>query len=268
MVDGQQRLKSIFYFIEGYFGEQDSAGRRRIFRLELPNKNSKWFNRTFQEFTDGEHRKLLNSVLRAIIVKQLNPRDDTSIYHIFERLNTGGTVLRDQEVRNCVYHGAFNELLLKLNEDQNWRSILGKPAPDNRQKDIELMLRGISLAYNIKEYEKPMKEFLSRFMKHYQNPSLEFLNEVEKRFSKTCECIVQKLGMRPFSPRGSLNAPAFDCVFSAFYRNYERCPEDIAKRYDSLKSEESFKRLTGEATTDDKIVKQRHDLAAKVLFGE
>ncbi len=268
VVDGQQRLKSIFYFIEGYFGDPDISGRRRVFRLDLPNTNSKWFNRTFQEFTDGERRKFLNSVLRAIIVKQLNPKDDTSIYHIFERLNTGGTVLRDQEVRNCVYHGAFNELLIKLNRDPNWRLILGKPTPDNRQKDVELMLRGLSLAYNGKEYEKPMKEFLSKFMKHFKNPDKEFLEEVEERFRKTCEYIIEKLGPRPFSPRGPLNAPAFDCVFSAFYENFEKCPADITERYEGLRNVELFKELTAEATTDDKIVKQRLNLAVRTLFGE
>lgn len=269
VVDGQQRLKSIFYFIEGYFGNPDSAGRKKVFRLDLLNKNSKWFKRTFEDFTEGERRKFLNSVLRAIIVKQLNPKDDTSIYHIFERLNTGGTVLRDQEVRNCVYHGTFNELLIKLNKDPHWRTILGKPNPDNRQKDIELMLRGLSLAYNVNEYEKPMKEFLSKFMRHYQNPNSEFLDELENRFRKTCECIVQKLGSRPFSPKGPLNAPAFDCVFSAFYRNLDRCPDDIAEKFEALKSKnDEFKSLTSEATTDDKIVKQRHNLASKFLFGE
>ena len=50
----------------------------------------------------------------------LNP-DDTSVYHIFERLNTGGTLLSNQEIRNCVHSGRFVEYMAKLNVDVEWR---------------------------------------------------------------------------------------------------------------------------------------------------
>lgn len=266
VVDGQQRLKSIFYFIDGYFGEADKSQRKRVFKLDLSNRNSRWDNKSFEDFTDSERRKFLNSVLRAIIVKQLDPKDATSIYHIFERLNIGGTELKDQEVWNCVYHGSFNELLTKLNLDENWRAILGKPALDYRQKDVELMLRGLSLTYNGQEYQKPMKEFLSKFMKHYINPDERFKREIENRFKRTCEILINKLGLSPFSPRGPLNAPAFDCVFAAFYKNFEKTPVDVHERFNRLLENETFRNLTSEATTDDKVVKRRLDLAEKELF--
>ncbi|MCX5804358.1 MAG: DUF262 domain-containing protein [Proteobacteria bacterium] len=124
VIDGQQRLKSIFFFFEGLFGEEDKLGKRKVFKLEGINENSKWLNKAFTDFTDADKRKLKNSVLRAIVIKQLNPNDDTSVYHIFERLNTGGTLLKNQEVRNCVYWGKLNDLLLDLNIYPAWRKLL------------------------------------------------------------------------------------------------------------------------------------------------
>lgn len=83
IIDGQQRLKSIHYYFEGYFGERDKTGKRRVFKLEGLNERSKWIGKAFEDLDESDKRKLKNAVLRAIIVKQLNPDDDTSIYHIF-----------------------------------------------------------------------------------------------------------------------------------------------------------------------------------------
>ena len=123
VIDGQQRLKSIFYFLEGHFAED--SGRRRAFRLSGLNEDSKFLGKTFSDLTDADQRKIKNSVLRSLVVQQLEPDDDTSIYHIFERLNTGGTLLSNQEIRNCVLSGNFVDFLVKLNDNQGWRKILG-----------------------------------------------------------------------------------------------------------------------------------------------
>src|SRR4030042_4457426 len=185
VVDGQQRLKSIFFFFEGFFGEEDKLGKRKVFKLEGINENSKWLNKTFNDFSEPDKRKLKNSVLRAIIIKQLNPEDDTSVYHIFERLNTGGTLLKNQEVRNCVYLGKLNDLLQELNKYPVWRKLLGKPILDSRQKDIELVLRNIALYHWSKDYRRPMKDFLSSFMTRNRNPSEKMIEHERERFKKT-----------------------------------------------------------------------------------
>jgi uncharacterized protein with ParB-like and HNH nuclease domain len=45
VIDGQQRLKSVFYFFEGFFGEENNQ-RRRIFRLKGMSEKSKWNEKT------------------------------------------------------------------------------------------------------------------------------------------------------------------------------------------------------------------------------
>jgi hypothetical protein len=162
VIDGRQRLETVFYFFDGYFGSSDERGRRKEFKLEEINPQSRWFHKKFTDFEESDQRKLKNTVLRAIVIRQLQPeKEDTSVYHIFERLNTGGTILKDQEVRNCVYSGKFNDLLLELNEYPAWRQILGYRKLDARQKDVQLILRCLALHERSEKYEVPMKDFLS-----------------------------------------------------------------------------------------------------------
>jgi uncharacterized protein with ParB-like and HNH nuclease domain len=266
VVDGQQRLKSIFFFFEGFFGEEDKLGKRKVFKLEGINENSKWLNKTFNDFSEPDKRKLKNSVLRAIIIKQLNPEDDTSVYHIFERLNTGGTLLKNQEVRNCVYLGKLNDLLQELNKYPVWRKLLGKPILDSRQKDIELVLRYIALYDRGKEYRRPMKDFLSSFMKRNRNPSEKMIEHERERFQKTCDLILKTLGEKPFNPRGALNASVFDSVFLAFSKHLDSFPKDIKERYDRLKADEDFNKFTRSSTTNEEVVKGRLEKAEEILF--
>jgi uncharacterized protein with ParB-like and HNH nuclease domain len=268
VIDGRQRLQSIFYFFDGFFGESDYSGKRREFKLEGINEKSRWYKKRFVDFEETDQRKLKNAVLRTILVKQLHPdQDHTSIYHIFERLNTGGIALQDQEVRNCVFSGKLNDLLVELNKYENWRKILGKPKLDTRQKDIQLILRYMSLFHNSSEYKKPMKEFLSKFMSTNRNPSNDFIQEETSRFKNTCDLLIQQLGERPFNPKGALNPSVFDSIFIAFAKNLDSRQDDMKNKVQKLRESPEFKKYTSKATTDVDVVINRLALAEKQLFG-
>jgi hypothetical protein len=264
VIDGQQRLKSVFYYFEGYFGEE-VKGSRKAFRLHGINEKSKFHNKLFSELEERDQKRLKNSVLRAFVVQQLDPNDDTSIYHIFERLNTGGTLLTNQEVRNCVYHGGLNDLMIKLNRLPEWREILGKAPNDSRQKDIELMLRFCALKFG-PLYEKPMKDYLSKFMQRWRNSEGQALTQIEQAFTVTCKQVRQHLGAKPFHVRAGLNSAVFDAVMLAFSFNLSAIPADISARYRKLVYSPEFERRTSGGTTDVESVKERIRLAKEVLF--
>lgn len=269
VVDGQQRIKSIFYYFQGFFGEEDQADNLRVFRMQGINENSRWYKKSFKELEPVDQRRLRNAVLRAIIVKQLNPEDDTSIYHIYERLNSGGTSLNTQEIRNCVYSGKLSSLLYELNLYENWRKIIGNSKPDRRQRDIELILRYIALFHWRDRYKKPMKDFLSSFMKRHRNPDIEFLEQEKLRFKSTCDVVVTRLGEKPFNPYRGLNTAIFDAVFVAFACHHlSEIPGDIADRYKRLLKDDCFKECTESGTTDPTSVRKRYERAEKILFGE
>jgi len=264
VIDGQQRLRTIQFFIEGHLLEQ--KGKSTVFRLKELSPRSKWYNKTYQELSGEDKRKLLNTVLRAIVVKQVDPKDDTSIYHIFERLNTGGTLLTNQEIRNSIFQGPFNDLLLKLNKNEKWRLLIGKPTKDSRQKDVELILRFISLFYKGDVYEKPLKDFMTRFMSRNRFSSGEFLNEVEFIFNKTCDILYSSLESKPFTIKSGLNPAAFDSIMVAFAKNLDSVPSDVKDRYRQLIINGEYIAAIRNATTDEITMKNRMNLANEILF--
>jgi uncharacterized protein with ParB-like and HNH nuclease domain len=267
VIDGQQRLLSIFHFFEGFFGKENEKGKRQVFRLTGLNDKNPFYNKTFEGLDEIIKRKFEYAVLRAINVRQLKPKDgSTSAYYIFERLNTGGTPLQSQEIRNCVYRGSFLRKLRKLNENKKWREILGKPMPDKHQNDVELILRAFGLCYDLSDYEKPIKQFLNNIAKKYQNDETKII-DFEQRFIKATDIIATNFRKKPFSIRGPLNASIFDSVFCTIINNVDNLPEDIKSRYDALILTEKFKNYTTLATSDKKIIDERFEYVKKILIG-
>lgn len=266
VIDGQQRLRSVFYFFDGHFGEAVN-GIKRPFQLTGLNEASEYSGRTFDTLEHHDQKKLKNATLRAFIVMQLEPHDDTSMFHIFERLNTGSTALTNQEIRDCVYDGDLSEFLDELNQLKEWRAILGKHAPDSRKRDIELILRFFAMR-GVGKYKKPMKIFLNSFMKKNRNPSQSKLADLRKEFEGTCQAVVEHLGNRPFHVKSGLNAAVFDAVMVAFANGLTVIPNDVSSRYQRLIMDETFQKNVSSRTTDEKVVARRFHAAATQLFNK
>ncbi|WP_133510689.1 hypothetical protein [Candidatus Thiosymbion oneisti] len=194
--------------------------------------------------------------------------EGTSAYHIFERLNTGGTPLKPQEIRNCVFRGEFNRLLKQANRDTNWRKILGKSYLDKHQKDIELLLRVFSLVGAADEYEKPMKEFLNRAMKEHNSGASEKATGFFETFGKVTESIIQSLGQKPFHLRGPVNVSALDSVMSVLIEYHKDVDySELKARYSDLVDNDNFREYTRINTTDTKVVKDRIKKVKEYILG-
>lgn len=268
VVDGQQRLKTIFYFLDGIFGEEDQHGHRKVFRLQGLSEKSPWYGKTFDDLVesgDPAAKRLHNSVLRAFVVQQLDPKDDTSVFHIFERLNTGGTALAGQEIRNCLMSGPFNDRLLQVNQDSNWRKVFGKPLPDIHMRDVELIVRVFALRASLNEYEKPMKDFLSRFMRRYRFNGATALAEHFDAFQAAMRMIVDSLGPKPFHIRAGLNAAVYDSTVLALMACEHIDAELLQQRFAQLTTNDQFVNDTATGTTDVDTVKSRIATARAVL---
>lgn len=265
VIDGLQRIMSIVYFFSGVFGEESFQGKKTVFRLTGLNEKSPYAGKTYENLSDSDKRKLRNSVLRVINVRQLGPKDDdTSAYHIFERLNTGGTPLTAQEIRHCVFHGPLVDMLTELNKNPSWRRILGKQNFDKHQKDTELLLRVLAFATRASEYEKPMKEFLNKTASHYKTANAEEVLRFFENFPRICAEVIEKIGEKPFSPKGRVNASALDSVMAMLMRR-GGVPEDVRTRYDTLFSDSQFVDTLSVSTSDVTVVKQRLAAVEKYL---
>ena len=266
VIDGQQRILSIIFFFEGYFGDETHQGKRQVFRLSGLSEKSPYHNHRFVDLKEADQRKLRGSVLRAINIKQLTPKaDNSSVYHIFERLNTGGTALKPQEIRNCVYRGEIVSTLRALNLNPNWRKILGKTTTDRYQRDVELVLRLFSLFQDWTEYQNPMKEFLNNSMRH----NTSFVSAKAKRFltvfPDACETLVKSLGDRPFHVRGPLNSAVLDAVMVAVLENGGKVGPKFKEHFRNLIGSKEFEQKVRVSTTNTITVRDRIRLAKKIV---
>jgi len=269
VIDGQQRILSVVFFLEGYFGKESTQGKRQVFRLTGLPENSPHYNKRFEDLDEGAQRKLKQAVLRAVNIRQLNPTgESTSAYHIFERLNTGGTPLKPQEIRNCVFRGGFNKLLKEANKDANWRKILGKSYLDKHQKDVELLLRVFSLVGAANEYEKPMKEFLNKAMKKHDSGATKKVTNFVDVFSSVTKLVIDSLGEKPFHLRGPLNVSALDSVMCVLIEHNKHIDiHSLSDNYRKLKIDENFIEYTRINTTDTKTVRDRIQKVKEYLVG-
>lgn len=255
VIDGQQRLRAI----AGFFEEKLPDGSGFYLRGVSPQ----WEGKYYSTLSEEDQIRFRDSVLRQVIVEQVDPKDTTSIYHIFERLNTGGTGLVPQEVRNSIYHGQFNDLLLELNKDSTWRKVFGLTQIDARMRDSELIVRFFALLEDSHPYTKPMKQFLNNFMARHQNDTN--FDYYKETFLETVRRVYDSLGSKPFHIRRGINVAAFDSVMAAFAR-FKTVPGDITDRYKKLLANPSYDDATRSSTTDEKTVKSRIELAREILF--
>ncbi|WP_268800136.1 DUF262 domain-containing protein [Pseudomonas huanghezhanensis] len=259
IIDGQQRILSSVRFFQNRFDE-------KIFRLNgvMP----KWEGRTYDELDEPDKLLLDDTVLRATIVQQLDPADDSSIYHIFERLNTGGMNLNAMEIRRSVYQGKFANLLEELNENVHWRNIIARPKIDNRLRDVELILRILALQCNSETYEKPMKTYLNSFMaslgRMTESEQDDSLKNMKMDFERAVRIIDEQLGDKPFHLRGPMNYALLDSVYSAI-ANLDDEPDDLDLKFTNLKSSAAYLSAISVSTSDEKVVKIRFEEAAKYL---
>lgn len=191
VIDGQQRLNSIFSFIDGKFpdGKFFNLLRLNILR-QLNGKCYRNMDAAFQE-------KLDSATLSTVIIKKES--DPDLKFDIFERLNTGAVKLNDQELRNCMFRGNYLNLAKELSADSDFRYIIGLKGPDNRMKDVEYVLRfGAFYHQTYLKYSQSMKVFLNHELQQYQNMSSEQEEDFKAQFKKAVQINHSLFGNRSF----------------------------------------------------------------------
>lgn len=199
IVDGYQRIMTVYDYVCGIWSKD-----KKIFKLSNSEKiNKKWRNKAFKELSDSEQRKIKSTTIHAIIFEQKEPKeDDTSLYQIFERINTSGRSLMSQEIRNCVYQGKFNTLLIELNQNPKWRKLFGEPNEDERMRDLEFILRYFALdtdyIRNAKKGSISLKKYLNEYMGNQTSLSDQKLIECKDWFNGLIDFLDFSFGENAF----------------------------------------------------------------------
>ena len=264
VIDGQQRLKTLLFFFDGYFNPHPEDKTQKVFALTKVQKTFE--GKTYKTLEENDRIRLETSIIHATVVKQTAPpEEDTSLYHIFERLNSGGRRLTDQEMRLALYHGPLIEKLKQLNDYPLWRKIFGKVNP--RLKDQELILRFFAMWENRSSYERPMGEFLNKYSAVNRNADTPKLNELGEIFCSVIDAFGSSLIPRPFRLTTSLNVAVYDsCMVGLASRildsnNCAPDPANIAHSYTSLIKNPEYLEKVSRSTADDAFVRRRMELA-------
>src|SRR5271165_4776752 len=193
VVDGQQRLLSLRYFYDGIW---EPTGKE--FRLK--GVQTEFEGRTYNGLRDEDRRRLDDAILHAIVFKQDEPsEDESSVYEVFQRLNTGGKKLTPQEVRSAVHHsGRIRDLLGELNLYPSWRQIYGPEDP--RMRDQELILRFLALLNEGDNYQKPLVNFLNSYMGKNKDLGDQDAAKMSESFCGAIDLLLESIGKRAFRP--------------------------------------------------------------------
>lgn len=269
VIDGQQRLLSLLYFFAGVFKPVEGESRQRTFRLT--KVQPQYDGKTFEDLDSKERINLENCVIHATVVKQDSPaNEDTSIYHIFERLNSGGRKLAPQEIRSAVYHGGFIDLIKDLNEHPSWRNIYGRI--NDRMKDQELIIRYFSMLEAYEAYAAPMTNFINQFTKKYRCQTTGVIEEYADYFKQCCDLFLNSIESRPFRRVTAINVAFYESAMVALTEKIKRdgVPgEDFVKeKYNQLKEDHEFAEATSQSTGNKASVVKRMNRAKIIFLGE
>ena len=291
VIDGQQRMITIYLFTKKRFPKNDIG--RAIIRSYLSNgkeiPDSELSGENFEPFmlklpiTDDENVALnkknydtlpstpsfdfkgsfdFDRTIRTITIKQNQPDDNnSSMYEIFSRLNSGGVTLKPQEIRVSLFYSKFYDKISELNLNEQWRKFLGKPIPDLHMNDVEVIVRAFAMMEVGKNYKAPMRVFLNKFSgiaKEYDDAKIDSLVNLFNEFWLCCESLDKdsfknennKFVISLFE---SVFVAACDEIRSNGLNGKKIVPESLAK----LKEDPEFSDASTHRTADAKRVRIR-----------
>jgi uncharacterized protein with ParB-like and HNH nuclease domain len=211
VIDGVQRLTTLANF---------ESGKLTLSGLErLPNLNQAKLSQLPLSVRDF----FLTRKIDVIYIQSgTNPEVQ---FEVFDRLNQGAVALNAQELRNCMFHGEFNDFLVECSHNLIYRDLLAsfpkfnKPVygkPDkNRMQDVEMVLRFFTL-----------REFYNNEQKKYPEPRTETLNDYMRKQTQKKELSKEYLTELENVFAGSLKMVK-DVFYPDHFRSFLRKPEKV-----------------------------------------
>ena len=260
VVDGHQRLLSLLSFYRDDFHGGQFA---------LKGVCESLVGLKYATLCGHDRRTLNTSIIHATIFQELDSRGHkSSVFEVFERLNTTTSPLSKQEIRECIYRGSFNDLLNELNRDNAWRLIYGPVCKCARDK--ELILRFFALKHCENRYSRPLKYFLNRFMEENASASAEWIEKRRVEFQNVTEFAATWLPREAFR-RGTaeLNFAITDAILVGLSRRLDdghiSTKSTLSSIAIGLRDSQDFLSVTDRSTTDLSSVRRRIDQATKAF---
>ena len=197
VIDGLQRLWTIIHFLN--FEEEDwKLPKCRDIDPELSSQKVSYIaSQKPMLFDKLENLTIPITVLRC---NYDDPQHMAYLFQIFRRLNSGGSKLLNQEIRNCIYQGAFNDFLRRSAVSEKWLTFVQTTKEEvlkGRFGNEERILRFFAMLEEWQAYKGNLAQFLNTYMDKNKSCSEEKIYHFQEIFQETLE-IANKLNIPPY----------------------------------------------------------------------
>jgi uncharacterized protein with ParB-like and HNH nuclease domain len=199
-------------------------------------------------------------------VEILRGESSTSMkYELFKRLNSGGSKLTPQEIRNAIYRGVdprLNELLLKISNNELFRHLTAlSPGRLDELYDQELVLRFFAFYNNAENIDDYMERFLNSFMEEtVKNPDFDY-EEYEALLMRVLQLVDSANDDKIFRNHRGFFVPAyFEGILIGVAQNINKYTDNIdllKTKITELKSDAEFRRFSGSASNSRSRIRNR-----------
>lgn len=203
VMDGLQRLTAIYDFYKGKFELEGLEYWQEL--------NGRTYNDLPEQIKRGIDRRYLSSIVLLQETAKSAVEADFLKQIVFERLNSGGEKLTPQETRNALRNGKFNQLCIRLAENDFFRTMWKLPLesegeekllesePYRKMEDVELVLRFFAYRH-VSHFRSPVDKFLDDYLKQANSYSDETIIDLENLFTETVNLIYSVFGDSAFIP--------------------------------------------------------------------
>ncbi len=289
VIDGQQRLLTIYFFKEGKIPQNNEYIKvntieelkelmftrpEKFQDFKLLNVKEEWEGKSYEDLDEKDKNWFdFNYSIWITKISQNKPEEDdiSSAFYIFERLNTGGELLTNMELRRALFYGNGNfvSLLEEINEKKEWRKILGRKEPEPKLLDVEILLRVLYLSQNWKNFREPMKERLNNFMRQNSNLDKEKKEALKDLLDRLINLTYSSLGERPFHKfKNRFNIKILDSFMSLTLYYLKKLDKDKLKKiYNKAIKDKEYRNIieTTRISTDEKKLKERFEHLDKIF---
>lgn len=265
LVDGLQRISTILNFM----GELRDSENNIVEPLKLTATEYLPLLDDVAWNSDGNGNEMESSLKRLfkrekIEIKIIKKESDTNTkFELFQRLNTGGSQLSDQEVRNCLLimlNEEFYKILVDLSKDQNFNETINITDRLYEERyEMELILRLLSLGNSTEDELKSIpdvSDFLTNKVKIFADSNINW--DTEKQYlAKTFRIINATLGDNAFKRKieqtfkGGFQLTIYEVLATGVYlylqngRNEETLPDLIRQVSSNLGQNDTFLKYSG-----------------------
>ncbi|MGB5876834.1 MAG: DUF262 domain-containing protein [Psychrobacter nivimaris] len=199
-------------------------------------------------------------------------------YELFKRLNSGGSKLTPQEIRNAIYRGTdarLNELLLRLSQNSIFKSTttLSKKQKEELY-DQELVLRFLAFFNKADSINENTENYLNKFMEQTVKDKDYDYGSIEAIFVETLDLLNRLLSDPEQVFRSDRNrfVPAFfEGIVIGLAQNIERYRDNaelLESKVRLLKTDNDFRAYSGSASNSRSRIKKRLTRANEIFLND